>query len=147
MWWERNMCRLLGLGQASFAVPGLQTYEHSLCINNYPLNKYPLYLCQCIFLFCIIIVVQSLSHVQLFATPWSHIRLPCPSLSPRVCSDSFPLSWWSHPTISSSATLLSCLQFSQHEGLFQWVSSSHQVAKVLELQHQFFQWIFRVEFL
>ena len=38
---------------------------------------------------------------------------------------------------------------SQHQGLFQWVSSSHQVAKVLELQlqHQSFQWIFRVDFL
>ena len=36
---------------------------------------------------------------------------------------------------------------SQHQGLFQWVSSSHQVAKVLELQHQSFQWIFRVHFL
>ena len=38
---------------------------------------------------------------------------------------------------------------SQHQGLFQWVSSSHQVAKVLErhLQHQSFQWIFGVYFL
>ena len=38
---------------------------------------------------------------------------------------------------------------SQHQGLFQWVSSSNQVAKVLELQfqHQSFQWIFRVNFL
>ena len=35
---------------------------------------------------------------------------------------------------------------SQYQGLFQWVSSSHQVAKVLELQHQSFQWIFRVVF-
>ena len=36
---------------------------------------------------------------------------------------------------------------SQHRGLFQWVSSSHQVAKVLELQfqQQSFQWIFRVD--
>ena len=36
-----------------------------------------------------------------------------------------------------------------HQGLFQWVSSSHQVAKVLELQlqHQSFQWIFRTDFL
>ena len=30
------------------------------------------------------------------------IRLPCPSLSPGVCSNSCPLSWWCHPTISSS---------------------------------------------
>ena len=38
---------------------------------------------------------------------------------------------------------------SQHQGLFQWVSSSLQVAKVLEfqLQHQSFQWIFRTDFL
>ena len=38
---------------------------------------------------------------------------------------------------------------SQHQGLFQWVSSSHRVAKILEfqLQHQSFQWIFRTNFL
>ena len=38
---------------------------------------------------------------------------------------------------------------SQHHGLFKWVNSSHQVAKVLgfQLQHQPFQWIFRTDFL
>ena len=41
----------------------------------------------------------------------------------------------------------SALNLSQHQGLFQWVSSSHQVAKVLGLQHQSFQLIFRVDFL
>ena len=35
---------------------------------------------------------------------------------------------------------------SQNQGPFQWVSSSHEMAKVLELQHQFFQWIFRTDF-
>ena len=40
-----------------------------------------------------------------------HGRLPCPSLSPGVCSDSCPLSWWCHPTISSSvAPFSSCPQ-------------------------------------
>ena len=39
------------------------------------------------------------------------------------------------------------LSLSQHQGLFQWVGSSHQVAEVLELHHQSFQWIFRVDFL
>ena len=36
---------------------------------------------------------------------------------------------------------------SQHQGLLQWVGSSHEVGKILELQlqHQFFQWIFRVD--
>ena len=52
----------------------------------------------------------------------------------------------SHPLSSSSPPVCN---LSQHQGLFQWVSSSHQVAKVLELQfqHQSFQWIFRTDFL
>ena len=80
-----------------------------------------------------------------------HTRFPYPSLSPQVCSNSCPLSQCCHPTISSSTTLFTaCPQFfSQHQGLFHWVGSSHQVAKVLELQlqHQFFQRTFRVDFL
>ena len=39
-----------------------------------------------------------------------HARLPCPSLSPGICFNSCPLSWWCHPTISSSVTpFSSCL--------------------------------------
>ena len=52
-----------------------------------------------------------------------------------------------HPLSSPS---LPAFNLSQHQGLFQWVCSSHQqVAKVLEfqLQHQSFQWIFRTDFL
>ena len=78
-----------------------------------------------------------------------HTRLLCPSLSPWVCSNSSPLSQWCHPTVSSStATSPPALNLSQHEGLFWWVSSSHQVAKLLELQlqHHSFQSIFRVDF-
>ena len=51
----------------------------------------------------------------------------------------------SHPLSSPSPP--ASFSLSQHQGLFQWVSSSHQVAKVLELQHQSFQWIFRTDFL
>ena len=41
-----------------------------------------------------------------------HASLPCPSPSTGVCSNSYPLSWWCHPTISSSVTpFSSCLQF------------------------------------
>ena len=79
-----------------------------------------------------------------------HARLPWPSLSPRVCSHSGPLSWWCHPTISSSVIPSPpAFNLSQHQSLFQWVSSLHQVGKVVELQfqHQSFQWIFRVDFL
>ena len=80
-----------------------------------------------------------------------HARLPCPSLSPRDCSNSCPLSQWCHSTISSSIHPPSppAINLSQLQGLFQWDGSSHQVAEVLklQLQHQSFQWIFRVDFL
>ena len=51
----------------------------------------------------------------------------------------------SHPLSSPSPP---AFHLSQHQGFFQWVSSSHQVAKVLELQlqHQPFHWIFRTDF-
>ena len=66
-----------------------------------------------------------------------HARLPYPSLTPGVYSNSWPSSWWCHPTISSSVVpFSSCLQSFLAAGLFHWVSSSHQVAKVLELQLQ-----------
>ena len=57
--------------------------------------------------------VQSLSHVQLFATPWTaqHARPPCPSPTPGIYSNSCPLSQWYHPTISSSVVpFYSCPQ-------------------------------------
>ena len=55
---------------------------------------------------------------------------------------------WVYQNISSSAALFSfCLQSFPASGSFPRVSSSHQVAKVLELQHQSFQWISRVDFL
>ena len=51
--------------------------------------------------------------------------------------------WWCHPTISSSAVpFSSCPQSFPASGIFKWVRSLYQVAKVLEfqLQHQSFQW-------
>ena len=61
------------------------------------------------------------------------------SLSWLTCQASYPLSPSSPPALS----------LSKHQGLFQWISSLYQVAKVLELQiqHQSFQWIFRSDFL
>ena len=53
--------------------------------------------------------VQSLSHVPLFATPWTAARLPCTSPTPRAYSNSCQLSQWCHPTISSSL-----IPFSSH---------------------------------
>ena len=64
-----------------------------------------------------------------------HARLPCPSPTPGVHPNSHPSSWWCHPTISSSIVpFSSCFQSSQASGSFKQVSSSYQVAKVLEFQ-------------
>ena len=77
-----------------------------------------------------------------------HTRPPCPSPTLGVDSNSCPSSWWCHPAISSSTVPSPpAPNPSQHQGLFQWVRSSHQVAKVLEfqLQHQSFQWTTRTD--
>ena len=96
----------------------------------------------------------------------SSVTQSCPTLcKPMDCSTpGFPVLYqlpeltqthvhWVGDAIQPSHSLSSLspptLNLSQHLDLFQWVSSSHQVANVLELQlqHQFFQWIFRVDFL
>ena len=88
--------------------------------------------------------------VWLFVTyGLQHARLRHPPLFPGGCLNSCPLSQWCCLTISSFATLFSfCFNLSQHHSLFCWVSSLHQAARVMELhlQHQSFQWIFRVDF-
>ena len=66
-----------------------------------------------------------------------HTRLPCPSTTPRAYSDS---STWVGNAIQPSHTLsfpsTHSFKFSQHQGLFQWVSSLHQLAKILKFQLQ-----------
>ena len=96
------------------------------------------------------IVVPSLNHVQLFVTPWTAALQASLSFSIfwsllKLMSIELVMS-----SISSSvAPFFSALKLSQHQYLFQWVGSSYQVARVLELQlqHQSFQWIFSVDFL
>ena len=87
------------------------------------------------------------SHSVMSDSLWSrglqHNRLRYPSLSPGVCSDLCILSWWCHPTISSSvAPFSSCPQSFPVSGSFS------ELAKGLELwlQYQCVQWIFRVDF-
>ena len=58
-----------------------------------------------------------------------HARLPCLLPTPRTCSNSCPLNWWYHPTISSSVIPFSCLQSSLASGSFpisQFFSSGGQ---------------------
>ena len=53
-------------------------------------------------------LVQSLSWVWLFATPWTLARqASLPSPTPRVSSNTYPLNWWCQPTISSSVVSFS----------------------------------------
>ena len=95
--------------------------------------------------------VQSLSHVLLFATPWiaacqASLSITNSRSSPKLMSIE---------SVMPSNHLILCHPFSsninlsQHQSFFKWVSSSHQVIKVLEFQfqHQSFQWVFRVDFL
>ena len=93
--------------------------------------------------------VQSLSHVRLFATPWPTAHQASLSItnSPSLFK---PMSIES--VLPSNHLILSspsppALNLSQHQGLFQEVSSSNQVAKVLEFQpqHQSFQWTPRTD--
>ena len=72
-------------------------------------------------------------HHQLLESTQTHVHCVSNAIQP------------SHPLSSPSASAFS---LSQHQGLFQWVSSSNQGAKVLKLQlHQSFQWTFGVDFL
>ena len=89
-----------------------------------------------------IIVVRSLSHVWLFVTPWTAAYQA--SLSIINSWSLFKLMSIESVMPSNNLILLPpsplVLNLSQHQGLFQWVGSVHQVAKVLKLQHQSFQW-------
>ena len=74
-----------------------------------------------------------------------HARLPCPSLFSGVCSNSCPLSWWCHPTTSSSVTpFFSCSQSFPTSGSFpvNWLVISGGQSIVASAS--VFQWIFRL---
>ena len=94
----------------------------------------------------VVVVVQLPSCVQLFVTPMdcSTLGLSVPHhllTFAQVHGGGIQLS---HPLMPSSP---SALKLAQQQGLFQWVSCPHQMTKILEfqLQHQSFQWIFRVD--
>ena len=95
--------------------------------------------------------VQSLSRVQLFATP----RTALQQVSLSITTSQSLLKLRSIvPVMPSNHLILSspsppAFNLSQHQGLFKWVSSSHQVAKVLEFQfqHQSFQMNIQDQFL
>ena len=72
--------------------------------------------------------------------PVLHHSLELPQTHVHWVDDAFQSSYPLSPPPPLALNLF------QHQGLFHWVSSSQQVAKLLKLQHQSFQWIFRVDF-
>ena len=136
-------------------------------LQNLYRHAYDNSLWHCCTMFLIYIVLSF------YMTPWLHWSVQFSSvaqLSPTLCNlmnrrmlglpvhHQLPESTQTHvhwvgDAIQPSYTLSSpsppALNLSQHQGLFRWVSSSHQVAKVLEfqLQHHSFQWIPRTDLL
>ena len=120
----------------------------SCCTASLPLLKplestaYPLG-------FHVVVVVQLLCHVRL-CNPMNYSTPGFPVLHYLLEFAQTHVHWVgdaiqpSHPLLSPSPP---ALNLSQHQGIFQWVGSSHQVVKVLELQLQSFPWIFRIDFL
>ena len=95
--------------------------------------------------------VQSLSCVQLFATPWIAAR----QASLSITNSWSLLKFTSIESVMPSSHFIPCRPLlllppiPPSISLFQWVNSSHKVAKVLEFQfqHQSFWWVFRTDFL
>ena len=80
----------------------------------------------CLITLAIVVVLCLVAKLCLTLQPHGlqHARLPHPSLSPRVCSDSCPLSQWCHLTILSSVIPSPpAFSLSQHQGLLQWFGS------------------------
>ena len=96
-----------------------------------------------------LLFIHSVMSNSLWPHRLQHARLPCPSPAPGACSN------MSIESVMPSNHLILCRPLLFLPSIFpsirvfsrRQVSSSHQVAKVLELQYQFFQWIFRADFL
>ena len=108
--------------------------------------------------------VGEIHHGTSLLNQFSSVAQSCPTLCDPIDRTGFPvlhqlpeltqtpINWVRdaiQPSHSQLSPSLPAFNLSQHQGLFKWVSSSHQVAKLLEfqLQHQSFQWIFRTDFL
>ena len=141
-------------GNFSFSLPSAPATTFAFKFLCYETNNYP---------WCSL-KLQGTS--QVLWVQFSSVAQPCLTLcNPMNCSTpglpvhhQLPESTQTHvhwvgDTIQPSHPLLSpsppALNLSQHQGLFKWVSSLHQVAKILEfqLQHQSFQWTPRTDFL
>ena len=116
-------------------------FDYTVCLQSYTVNVRIMLHIQSVQLLSDVWLCDSMDcsmpvfpvHHQLLDLAQTHVHRVCDAIRS------------SHPLSSSSPAF----NLAQHQGLFQWVSSSHQVARILEfqLQHQSFQWIFRIDFL
>ena len=107
--------------------------------------------CVCMYIYTHVVFVQPLSCIHLFVNSWK-CSIPGPpspyhlpefvQIHVHCIGDAIQPS---HPLMPSSP---SALNLSQHQELFQWIVCSHQMTKILELQlqHQCFQQVFRIDF-
>jgi len=154
--WLWLHCRKVGAGKVSevllhFGYPNVACYIWLIFENwNHQTKKEEVIICfvkefltprclsnTCSFAQSCLTLFDSLDYIQ-------YVRLLCPPLSPEVFSN---LCQWHYQTITSLLFLPSI--FSSIIIFSSWVSSSNQMAKVLDLQlqHQSFQWIIRIDFL
>ena len=126
------------------------TVMYICCVYTYKLCTYiTVYKHIYIYKYIYIYNAQFSSDAQscLFATSWTaachHQLLELAQTHVHHIGDAI------QPSYPLSSPSLPVFSLSEHQGLFHWMNSSHQVAKVLELQfqHQSFQWIFRTDFL
>ena len=68
-----------------------------------------------------------------------HARLSCPSPSPRVCSNSWPLSWWCHPTISFSVVLLSSCLWPKYWSFSFSISPSNEYSGLISFRFDWYE--------
>ena len=111
---------------------GLQSIELRRVGHNWAADKHT----HCSLYHVVSVSVQSLSRVWLFATPWTAARQA--SLSSTHFRSLLKLMSIESvmPSLLLSSPFPPALNPFQHQGLFKWVSSSHQVAKALEFQFQ-----------
>ena len=116
---------------SAWLVPGDVNLSHCITLVSWRIHHYIflfIILCSSVHFSCSV-MSDSLRPHEL-----QHARPPCPSPTPGVHSNVYRVSDAIQPSHPLSSPSPPAPNPSQHQGLFQWVNSSHQVAKVLEFQ-------------
>ena len=124
-------------------------YLETVSPITFPEGRVSVWMAHSSYSHCLLLFSSSVMSDSLRPHGLQHARLPCLSPSPGACSNSCPLNQWCHPPISPPVVPFSCLQSLPASRSFlmsQFFTSGGQILE-LQLQHQSFQWIFRIDFL